>query len=107
MRRSHILFGRNKVISPRLILILSFFAASAFGQLATRNPLDELKDQVAQVLAGAGYPFTPEQDRELALLIEDQRQASEDLFGEIMDFRGGLPQGQQMDRALAGRPAAI
>jgi len=79
----------------RLVLVLLL-------QFTTRNPLDDLKDQVAQVLADANVPFTPEQTQQLALFVEEQRQASEDLFGVIMDFRDGPPQGEQRDRALAG-----
>ena len=86
----------------RFFLVCILIATSAYGQLSTKNPLDELKDQVAQVLVEAGVPFTEEQDTQMALLIEEQRQASEDLFGQIMDFRGGVPQGQELDRALAG-----
>lgn len=84
------------------IVICFLLTASGYSQLATQNPLDDLKNQVAQVLDDAGFPFTEEQERQLALLIEEQRQASEDLFGRIMDFRGGIPQGQERDRALAG-----
>ena len=84
------------------VLVCLLLVTSSYGQLATKNPLDELKDNVVRVLAEAAAPFTPEQERELALLIEEQRQSSEDLFGQIMDFSGGLPQGQERDRALAG-----
>ena len=84
------------------IVIALSLTVSGHAQLATQNPLDELKGQVAEVLANAGVPFTAEQDKQLALLIEEQRQASEDLFGQIMDFRAGVPQGQELDRALAG-----
>jgi hypothetical protein len=93
--------GRSMNLSP-LILIGLLLATTAFGQLSTRNPLDELRDQVVQVLADAGVPFTTDQEKGLALLIEEQRQASEDLFGQIMDFTSGVPQGQERDRALAG-----
>ena len=75
---------------------------TAYGQLTVTNPLYELRDQVAEVLANAKVPFTAEQERQLALLLEDQRQASEDLFDVIMDFSAGPPQGEDRDRALAG-----
>src|SRR5688572_13403497 len=86
----------------RLLVIPILLATLSYAQSSSRNPLDELRDQVIEVLAAAGVPFTPEQEKQLALLLEEQRQASEDLFGNIMDFRGGIPQGQEMDRALAG-----
>src|SRR5688572_989166 len=86
----------------RVVLTCVLWTSLASGQFTTRNPLDELKDQVAMVLADAGIPFTSEQERQLALLIEEERQASEDLFGVIMDFSEGPPQGEQRDRALAG-----
>src|SRR3972149_10778067 len=87
---------------PAFLLVSVLVTLPLHGQLTAQNPLDELKDQVVQVLNDAGVPFTPEQERQLALLIEEQRQASEDLFGQIMDFRGGIPEGQERDRAIAG-----
>ena len=75
---------------------------AAFGQLTSRNPVDELMEQVTQVLADARTPFTPEQDRQLALLVEEERQASENLFGITWDFSKGPPQGEKRDQALAG-----
>ena len=86
----------------RLIWVFVLLTAPVHAQFTSRNPLDELKDQVTKVLAEAGVPFTAERDRQLALFIEEQRQASEDLFGVIMDFSAGPPQGEQRDRALAG-----
>jgi len=74
----------------------------AFGQLTTKSPVDEFKEQVTQVLSNANVPFTPEQNNELALLIEEERQASENLFGVIWDFSKGPPEGEQRDQALAG-----
>ncbi len=88
------------VMRPALICIL--LATAAFGQLTARNPVDELKDQVTEALALAGVPFTADQERQLALLIEDERQAAENLFGETWDFSQGPPQGEQQDQALAG-----
>src|SRR5438046_7569536 len=86
----------------RIVLSCVLWTAFAFGQFTTKNPLDELKDQVAVVLATAGTPFTSEQEGQLALLLEEERQASEDLFGVTMDFSQGPPQGEQRDKALAG-----
>jgi hypothetical protein len=67
-----------------------------------RNPLDQLHDQAKVVFERAGCPLTAEQEKAIALMIEDRRQASEDLFGQLMDFRGGPVQGEQQDRAVAG-----
>ncbi len=86
----------------RSAVICVLLATSAFGQLTARNPVDELKDQVTEALALAGVGFTADQERQLALLIEDQRQAAENLFGETWDFSQGPPQGEQQDQALAG-----
>jgi outer membrane receptor protein involved in Fe transport len=62
------------------------------------NPLAELKDEVQRVLAQANLSFTEEQERGIILMMEDRRQASEDLFGSLMDFTAGPTQGQQNDR---------
>lgn len=85
-----------------LLMAFVLVTTAANGQLTIRNPLDELKDQVAEVLSTARVPFTAEQEGQLALFIEEQRQASEDLFGVVMDFSAGPPQGEDRDRALAG-----
>ena len=79
-------------------LVCVFLTTSAFGQLTERNPVDELKDQVTQVLADAKVPFTPDQEKQLALLIEEERQAAENLFGVTWDFSNGPPQGEQRDQ---------
>ncbi len=86
----------------RSFLICILFATSAFGQLTARNPVDVLKDQVTEALAAAEVPLTADQERQLALLIEEERQAAENLFGETWDFSQGPPQGEQRDQALAG-----
>jgi len=70
--------------------------------LTTRNPLDEIKDELLRVLSEAGVPFSEEQERSIALVIEESRRASEELFGDAMDFRDGPPRGEQLDRARAG-----
>jgi hypothetical protein len=69
---------------------------------ATQNPLDKLHDQAKEVFSKAGVPFSEEQEKSIALMIEDRRQASESMFGQLMDFRGGPVQGQDQDRAVAG-----
>src|SRR5262245_41735870 len=83
-------------------LVCVFLTTAAFGQLTERNPVDELKDQVTHVLSDAKVPLTPDQEKQLALLIEEERQAAENLFGITWDFSNGPPQGEQRDKALAG-----
>jgi hypothetical protein len=87
-----------------LFLLLTATPAKAQDQggLSTRNPLDEIRDALIEVLRAAGVPFTEEQGRAIALVLEESRRASEQLFGEVMDFRNGPPQGEQLDRARAG-----
>ncbi len=86
----------------RLGLICIFLTPSAFGQLTARNPVDELKDHLTLALEEARIPLTSDQEQQLALLIEEQRQAAENLFGVTWDFSQGPPQGEQRDQALAG-----
>src|SRR3970282_2180536 len=84
-----------------LVLSLLLVPAPLLGQgtpLAGDNPLAELKAEVTRVLAEANVPFTDEQDRAIALMMEERRQASEGLFGNLMDFRAGPTQRQDEDR---------
>jgi len=74
---------------------------------ASRNPLDQLHDQAAAVLEKAGTPFSTDQEKAIALMIEDRRQASENLISQLMDFRGGPVQGDQQDRAVSGIKSLI
>ncbi len=85
-----------------LVLICIFLTPSIFGQLTARNPVDELKDHLGRALEDAQIPLTSDQERQLALVIEEQRQAAENLFGVTWDFSQGPPQGEQRDQALAG-----
>ena len=82
--------------------VVCSLASVALGQVTTSNPLDDLKAVVEEVLDAAGVAFTDQQNRELALVMEEQRRASERLFGDIMDFSGGPVRGADRDRALAG-----
>ncbi|HEY3044430.1 MAG TPA: hypothetical protein VGJ39_10415 [Vicinamibacterales bacterium] len=68
------------------------------GPLAGQNPLAELKQEVTRVLTEAKAPFTDDQEKAIALMMEDRRQASEGLFGNLMDFRAGPTQRQDEDR---------
>ena len=65
---------------------------------AGQNPLAALKAEVERVLGAARIPFTEEQDKAIVLMMEERRQASEELFGNLFDFRGGPTQGQEADR---------
>jgi hypothetical protein len=84
-----------------LVITLLLLPASLFAQgqpLAGANPLAELKDEVTRVLADAKLPFTEDQERAIVLMMEDRRQASEELFGDLLDFSAGPTQGQDEDR---------
>ena len=92
-----------RVVTALLLSVTLLAKPLMAGQAAaTVDPLDRLGEEVKGVLSEAGVPFTDEQEAAIALMVEDRRQASEQLFGQTMDFRGGPVQGQQMDRALAG-----
>lgn len=80
-------------------MILFLLLAQERPVLTAENPLSQLKDEVKRVLTEAALPFTDEQERGIVIMMEERRRSSEDLFGEIMDFRAGPTQGQQMDRA--------
>ena len=87
-----------------MTFVLSVFlpVAQEPGGLSTRNPLDDIRDELLQVLSTAQVPFTEDQGRSIALVLEESRRASEQLFGEVMDFSNGPPQGERLDRARAG-----
>ena len=87
---------------PSLLVLLIAVPTPAFAQVTTTNPLDELKARVEQLLQEAGLPFTESQRSQLALEMEEQRRASERLFGDAMDFSRGAVRGADRDRALAG-----
>ena len=85
--------------SVAIVLFLSISPLRGQDQPATaENPLAQLKDQIKQVLEEASLPFTAEQERAIILMMEDRRQASEDLFGALMNFKAGPTQGQDADR---------
>ena len=73
-------------------------ASPAPAEETGANPLATLNEQVKQVLTTAGVPFTEDQESDIALMMEERRRASEDLFGSLMDFRSGPTQGQEADR---------
>ncbi len=104
MRRVNI-FVRFRILATVFIAIVFLapvlLSAQQGSSSTSSNPLDDLREEVKALLREAGRPFTDEQEKSIALMTEDRRQASEQLFGETMDFRGGPVQGQQMDRAVA------
>jgi hypothetical protein len=90
----------SDVLITRVLLLLLLLGAAVAAQEPSEaaNPLAALNEELQQVLAAANLPFTEEQSRAIALMMEDRRRASEELFGDLMDFRGGPTQGQQEDR---------
>jgi hypothetical protein len=87
-------------------VLTAVLASSAFAQgangLVVQNPLDELRTALTDALDEAGVPFTAQQVQQIALVMDEQRRATEQLFGQVLDFSNGPPQGAQLDRALAG-----
>ncbi len=83
-----------------LLALLTVVSPAAAQDLVstTENPLDALNQQLQRVLADAEVPFSTEQERAIALMMEERRRASEELFGDLMDFRAGPTQRQQEDR---------
>ena len=81
-----------------LVLLAAAPAAAQETPATADNPLASLKADLVRVLATAELPFEPEQDRALTLMMEDRLQASEQLFGGLMDFRGGPTSGQEAER---------
>src|SRR5207244_9194594 len=80
------------------ILVVLLSASPLIAQQTSgANPLAELKDEVKRVLAEANLPFTEEQERAIVIMMEDRRQASEDLFGDLMNFQAGPTRGDDAD----------
>jgi hypothetical protein len=46
-----------------------------------------LNDTLKRVLEEASLPFSEEQEQAIILMMDERQRASEELFGEIMDFR--------------------
>jgi hypothetical protein len=86
-------------VSVLLATLLISAPAVAQDEAATgQSPLPALMAEVTQALAEAGVPFTAEQQRAIALMMEDRRQASEDLFRDMMDFSAGPTAGREAER---------
>src|SRR5437867_791620 len=81
-----------------VILAILLLAGPLQGrQLSGANPLAELKDEVKRVLAETNLAFTEEQERAIVIMMEDRRRASEDLFGDLMNFQAGPTRGDDAD----------
>ena len=91
------------VTSSVLSLLIAGSAFAQQGGLVVQNPLDEIRVALAGTLADSGVPFTDEQVQAIALVMDEQRRASEELFGQVLDFSGGPPQGAQLDRVARRR----
>ena len=93
-----------RVVAVAVLSVL--LTGSAFAQqeggLVVQNPLDEILVALTGTLADSGVPFTEEQVRAITLVMDDQRRATEELFGQALNFSAGPPQGARLDRALAG-----
>jgi len=81
-----------------MVLLVAVPVAAQQQGAAEENPLTALKEDLTRVLADADLPFEAEQDRAITLMMEERLQASESLFGGLMDFRGGPTSGQQAER---------
>ena len=72
-----------KVWGVRSILALLVMSGVVYGQSMDRNPVDVLKEQAAQALSAANVPLTPDQEKQLAIAIEDEHQAAENLSTDL------------------------
>ena len=87
---------RLAVLALAVLMPASLFAQ---GQpLPAAIPSPTSSEQVTRVLAEAKLPFTEDQEQAIVLMMEDRRQASEELFGDLLDFSQGPTQGQDEDR---------
>jgi hypothetical protein len=80
------------------MLLLAAPLAAQERTLTSENPLPALMAELRTVLADAKVPFTAEQERAIVLMMEDRRQASEELFRDLMDFTAGPTSGQAAER---------
>jgi hypothetical protein len=81
-----------------LLVCAGTLARAQESSLTTTNPLTDLYDELVDVLAAADLPFTGEQSRAIVLMMEERQRASEDLFGDLMDYRDGPTRGRDEDR---------
>jgi hypothetical protein len=98
----YVLSSKRGVAAAVLAVVIAGSAsAQQPGGMVVQNPLDEIRSALARTLETAGVPFTDTQVQAISLAMDEQRRATEELFGQVLDFSGGPPQGAQRDRALA------
>jgi hypothetical protein len=81
-----------------LTLLVAVPAAAQERTLASQNPLPALVAELKTALVDAKVPFTADQERAIVLMMEERRQASEELFRDLMDFTAGPTSGQDAER---------
>jgi len=93
----------HRTLALLMLMLLAMPSAAQEGQgLLTRNPLDDILDELRELLSGAGVPFGRQQETAIVLALEESRLASEQLFGNVMNFSSGPPRGENVERAQAG-----
>src|SRR5262245_35162281 len=91
----------KKIIVTAVALLVLSASVDLLAQeplSGTENPLAVLHDEVSRVLGEANLPFSEEQGQAIILMMEERRKASEELFGDLNDFRAGPTRGQENDR---------
>jgi hypothetical protein len=86
------------LLAAVLVLVVATPSGAQDSAGTADNPLSAIMNEVTSVLAQARVPFTPEQERAITLLMEDRRQASEQLFEGLMDFSAGPTSGQDAEK---------
>ena len=87
-----------RVFCALALLTITVPSLAQEPSLRAENPLAVLHDAIGVILDDAGVPFSAEQERAIVLMMEERQRASEDLFGDLMDFRDGPTRGQDADR---------
>ena len=80
-----------RTIIATALLSLLFAGPALAGQeggMVVQNPLDEIRAALASTLQDSGVLFTEAQVQTIALVMDEQRRASEELFGQVLDFSG-------------------
>lgn len=80
------------------MLLVAAPVAAQERSLTSENPLPALMAELKTVLVAERVPFTAEQERAIVVMMEDRRQASEELFRDLMDFSAGPTSGQAAEK---------